>query len=258
MLPHLYPNGILIFGHRGALQVAPENTLASFLEAMEQGAHGVEMDVKLSRDGHVVVMHDRTVERTTGGKGNVWDLTLADLKSLDAGSWFDARFAGERVPTLDEAFEALPAGARLNIELTNYGTIGDGLPAAAARVVARHNAGERVIFSSFHPRTLYDARRACDLPLALLTGVFNPLKLRNDWLAPLVPHALLHPWAAETTPALVARTHRKGRRLNAWFGRDAHETAAELHALLALGVDGVITNAPGLARAMFERGNIER
>ena len=248
VLEEIYRSGVLILGHRGALREAPENTLASFRKAMAQGAHGVELDSKLTRDGHVVVIHDRTVDRTTDGKGRVADLALSDLKRPDAGAWFSSRFSGEGVPTLDEVFETLPPEAILNIELTNYGTIGDGLEARVAEVVRRHQAEDRVILSSFHPLTLWAARRASAFPLALLTGIFNPLRLPNNWLAPFVPHQLLHLHAPLVTSAFVERVHRQDRRLNVWFARDAGESAGDLQSLAALGVDGFITNAPGLAR----------
>src|SRR5919197_4354903 len=92
----------LVVGHRGAMGYAPENTLASFELAVEQGADVVELDVHLSRDGQVVVIHDEQLDRTTDGRGLVGDRTLDELKRLDAGSWFDPRFAGQRIPTLHE------------------------------------------------------------------------------------------------------------------------------------------------------------
>lgn len=254
MIEETYRSGIVVLGHRGALRDAPENTLASFHEAIAQRAHGVEMDVKLSRDGQVVVMHDRTVDRTTDGTGRVADLTLSDLKTLDAGAKFSPRFTGERIPTLDEVIVAVPPPTLLNIELTNYGTIGDGLEGRVAEAVHRHNAGDRVILSSFHPLTIRAARRASSLPLALLTGVFKPLWLPNDWLAPLIPHTFLHPQANQVTPGLVARLHRKGKRLNAWIGSSANETEPEVRSIAALGIDGIITNVPGLARRALASG----
>ncbi|HEY9854311.1 MAG TPA: glycerophosphodiester phosphodiesterase family protein, partial [Stenomitos sp.] len=90
----------LVIGHRGAMAMAPENTLASFREAIAQGADGLECDVHLTRDGQVVVMHDFTLDRTTEGAGAIAAHTLAELRRLEAGSWYDARFAGEPVPTL--------------------------------------------------------------------------------------------------------------------------------------------------------------
>src|ERR1700694_1070503 len=86
------------WGHRGAMSLAPENTLAAFALAREVGADGVEFDVQLSADGEVVIIHDHTLERTTDGRGAVAERTLAELKKLDAGRWFDVRYAGERIP----------------------------------------------------------------------------------------------------------------------------------------------------------------
>src|SRR5512145_3180337 len=101
-LPHPF-----IFAHRGASAHAPENTLAAFQLALAQHADGIELDVKLTADGHVVVIHDPTIERTTGAKGRVKDMSLADLRSLDAGSFFAQTFQREKIPTLEEVFETM-------------------------------------------------------------------------------------------------------------------------------------------------------
>lgn len=108
-----------IVAHRGSRINRPENTLTAFEEAIRVGADGIELDVHLSKDGEVVVIHDETVDRTTNGSGRVRHLTIAELKELDAGSWFDAAFAGEKIPTLLEVLELLErTGFRgsLNIE----------------------------------------------------------------------------------------------------------------------------------------------
>ncbi|HEY8531638.1 MAG TPA: glycerophosphodiester phosphodiesterase family protein, partial [Limnochorda sp.] len=110
----------LILAHRGASAEAPENTLAAFRLALEQGADGFELDIHRTRDGHLVVCHDERVDRTTDGTGFIGSMTLAELKKLDAGRWFDARFAGERIPTLDEVWALVEeaGGIRLlNIEV---------------------------------------------------------------------------------------------------------------------------------------------
>ena len=107
----------LNFAHRGASHEAPANTLAAFLLAVDLGAEGIELDVHLSKDGHVVVIHDFDVAATTDGQGLVCDKTLAELKDLDAGSWFDPVFAGQRIPTLQEVIDAVGGRLLLNIEL---------------------------------------------------------------------------------------------------------------------------------------------
>ncbi|MEQ9072181.1 MAG: glycerophosphodiester phosphodiesterase family protein, partial [Gimesia chilikensis] len=94
----------LIVAHRGLLKVAPENTLANFRACLELRL-GFEFDVQRTRDGHLICLHDTTVNRTTDGTGKVADLTLAEIQKLDAGSWFDSQFTGERVPTIDEVLE---------------------------------------------------------------------------------------------------------------------------------------------------------
>jgi len=96
---------MLVIGHRGASGHAPENTLAAFRKAVALGATFIETDLQLSRDAHFVAIHDPTVNRTTNGKGSVHDLTLAQLRNLDAGSWFGSEFTGERIPTLEEILQ---------------------------------------------------------------------------------------------------------------------------------------------------------
>ncbi|MCA9212215.1 MAG: hypothetical protein KDB27_04045 [Planctomycetales bacterium] len=106
-----------ICAHRGASDTHPENTLAAFHEAVRLGAHMIEFDVALSKDGKLVLTHDTTVDRTTNGKGPISQLTLEELKSLDAGSWKGDRFKGQRIPTLDEALTVMPDNIWLNVHL---------------------------------------------------------------------------------------------------------------------------------------------
>src|SRR5690606_40107102 len=101
--------------HRGARAEGPENTLAAIRLALEKGADGFELDVHRTRDGHLVVCHDETVDRTTDGTGAIGAMTLAELKRLDAGRWFDERFAGERIPTLDEVWALAEEAGGLQI-----------------------------------------------------------------------------------------------------------------------------------------------
>ncbi|MBU0511232.1 MAG: glycerophosphodiester phosphodiesterase, partial [Chloroflexi bacterium] len=109
-----------IFAHRGASAYAPENTLAAFDLAIRQNADAIELDAKLSADGHVVIIHDQTVDRTTDGTGRVSDLQLAALQELDAGCTYDEAFRHERIPTLGEVFDAVGRKILINVELTNY------------------------------------------------------------------------------------------------------------------------------------------
>jgi glycerophosphoryl diester phosphodiesterase len=111
----------LICGHRGSCGSAPENTLASFRRAVDDGADMVELDVRLTKDAELVVLHDRSVNRTTNGRGTLRRLTLDQIQSLDAGSWFSKKFAGEPLPTLRQVVEILPSHISLNIEVKTDG-----------------------------------------------------------------------------------------------------------------------------------------
>jgi len=113
--PDLPKRGIC--AHRGANDTHPENTLAAFQEAIRLGAHMIEFDVRLSKDEELVIMHDKTVDRTTNGSGEVADLTLSELKTLDAGSWKHPKFKGEKIPTLSETLETMPKNIWLNVHL---------------------------------------------------------------------------------------------------------------------------------------------
>ena len=140
----------LVFGHRGAMASAPMNTMAAFELAIAQAADGIELDMQLSRDGYAVVIHDYTVDKTTDGSGNVRDKTLAELKSLDAGSWFRQTFAGERIPTLDEVFDTLGDQLFVNVEIKSTGENSGDIE----NVVARSFWATRCkIESSFPPLT---------------------------------------------------------------------------------------------------------
>ena len=221
----------LIIGHRGASADAPENTLAAFALALEQGADGVELDVQLCADGVPVVMHDDTVDRTCDGAGRVSDLTLAELQLLS--------IAGDHpIPTLDDVFALLGRRALYNVELKALGLSDGGLAAAVARVIAAHNVADRVLISSFSPFTVHAAQRA------MPAGV--PVALLRERRATRLAHAFLraaadHPYYGLVDEALMAWARRRGLRVNVWTLDDP----AEARRLIRLGVQGIITNRPG-------------
>jgi glycerophosphoryl diester phosphodiesterase len=149
----------LISAHRGFSTAAPENTIAALDAAWRSGADVAEIDVQLTRDGYVVLMHNRSVERTTSGAGLVKDLTLAELKTLDAGGWFDRRFRGERVPTLAEALEWSGGRLGLLIELKNYPFREMPLVEKTIEVIERHHAEEFVVPAGFDHVMLAEIHR---------------------------------------------------------------------------------------------------
>ena len=241
----------LNIAHQGASADAPGNTLAAFRLALEMGADGFELDIMLSTDGYLVVIHDDTVDRTTDGRGPVRQKTLAELKALDAGVRFGARFAGERIPTLQEVFD-LVAGNRafVNVELKADSLKSDGLEEKLVALIRRYDLGERLLISSFNPFALWRVRRLTpDLPLALLYAENMPVHLRNRWFAFLSRPEALNPGLRMATQEHVRWAKSKGYRLYVW----TVDEEPEMRRLIALGVDGIMTNKPDLLRQVLAR-----
>lgn len=234
----------VIFAHRGASAHAPENTLAAFELALAQNADAIELDVKLSADGHVVVIHDVTVDRTTDSHGRVRDLSLAQLKSLDAGSSFSEKYHGERIPTLEEVFEAVGRRTFINVELTNYNTPRDQLVETVCILVKKLGLQNHVIFSSFFASNLTKARAYLpEVPRGLL-AFGGPLGAwaRSFGFA-FGKYQALHPFLKDVTPQQVQRVHRLDRRVHVW----TVNAAEDMRRLFHWGVDGIFTDDPQLA-----------
>jgi len=241
----------LNFAHRGASYEAPANTLAAFLLAVELGADGIELDVHLSKDGHVVVIHDFDVSATTDGQGLVCDKTLAELKELDAGSWFDPVFAGQRIPTLQEVIDAVGQRLLLNIELKASGWSDRGLTAEVVKIVEQNGLVDRVILSSFNPLTVWRAKwRNPHIATGLLYAQDMPLFRRKAWSRWLVRPAALHPHHAMVDAHYVWWANRQGYRVNAWTVDDL----GDMLRLMRQGVDIIITNRPDLLRGVMQAG----
>ncbi len=238
----------LIVGHRGASAAAPQNTLAAFRKAVDLGADGVELDVQLSADHVLVVIHSFTVDETTDGTGGVADKTLAQLKELDAGCKFGPQFAGERIPTLPEVLETLGGRLLANIELKVFDPRDNRLSAPVVETVRKHAMEGRVIFSSFNPVVLRSIKRlAPDIPAGLLVAPHLAFYLRRAWLAPLVPHEARHPHFTMLTETTMRWYRARGLRVNTWIVDDP----AEMRRLIDLGVDGIITNKPDVLRQVM-------
>src|SRR5215211_6371313 len=233
-----------IFAHRGASAHAPENTLAAFDLALAQGADGIELDAKLSADGQVVVIHDATLHRTTERQGRVKDLSLAELRSLDAGSFFGEQYRGEKVPTLEEVFEAVGKRMFVNVELTNYNTPGDYLVESVCMLVKKCGLQKQVLFSSFFASNLSKARGLLpEVPRGLLA--FNGLLgawARSFGFA-FGRYQALHPNLKDVTPQQVQRVHRLDRRVHVW----TVNAAEDMRQLFHWGVDAIFTDDPQLA-----------
>lgn len=241
---HLQSVPPLIIAHRGYSARCPENSLAAFAAALDAGAAMVELDVTLTRDRHLVVIHDDTVDRTTDGRGTVSAMTLAELGRLDAGSWFAPAFAGQRIPTLDQVLALARGRAQVNIEIKvsafEPGAPTDSVERQVMAAVGRYDMVDAVVISSFESRLLTRlAAMAGAVPrLALLTETpFAPsdLDLCRDLKAWSV-----HPDRSFVTPEMVAAAHRDGFRVLPYTVNDRDLAKA----FLAWGVDGFFTDDP--------------
>ena len=233
----------LNFAHRGASFEAPGNTLAAFLFAIELGADGIEFDVQLSKDGEVVVIHDFALEATTDGQGPVREKTLAELRELDAGSWFDPAFAGQRIPTLQEVIEAVGHRLLLNIELKSASLRDDGLAVEVVRIIEDYHLLDRVVISSFNPLALRRVKQLNPwIPIGLLYAPDNPVFLRRPWFRYLLQLEALHPHYSQVNERYMRWAKGHGYRLHTWTVDDPER----MWELMQQRVDIIITNRPDL------------
>lgn len=237
----------LNIAHRGANELAPENTLEAFRRALEVGADGIELDVRLSADGVPVVIHDATVDATTNGSGRVDRKTLAELRQLDAGAAFESTRGNasnaltERIPTLAEILDALGGRVLINIELKRMGFIDGGLERAVVDQVKRSGAQEHVLLSSFNPFALRQVQTS-DPAVATALIYTRPARV-SLCLARLIiprPTTALHPHHSLVDAEYVRCAHARGTRVHVWTVDDP----ARMRCLLDWGVDGIITNKP--------------
>lgn len=241
---------LTIFAHRGASAYAPENTIAAFELAVRQNADAIELDVKLTADGHVIVIHDQSVGRTTNGEGQVNQMTLKEISVLDAGSHFDPKYHCEHVPSLNDVLESLGKSIFINIELTNYASPFDDLPNKVADQVLKHAVSDHILFSSFNPIALIRIKRLLpSIPIALLClpGV------GGAWARSQIGHILryqaLHPEKRDVTQHLVDRVHNYGCRLNTYTVNQSED----IQRMIYLDVDGIFTDDPILARDILDK-----
>jgi glycerophosphoryl diester phosphodiesterase len=248
------PKRPTIFAHRGSSAYAPENTLAAFKLAIDQYADGIELDVKLSADGYVMVMHDDTVDRTTNGTGVVKSLTLPELKKLEAGSKFSPLFKSEKIPTLAEVFETVGQKTFINVELTNYSSPVDDLPDKVISLVMKYSLETSVMLSSFNMIGLIRARNLLPkIPMGLLTFPgYAQITLRSG-LVRFGPLLALHTAHSDVTPNLIQTAHQAKCRIHAYTVNQPDI----MRQLFTAGVDGIFTDDPLLAhKVLAENLNI--
>src|SRR5688572_14361899 len=226
---------LMVIAHRGASSYAPENTLAAFDLALQMEVRHIELDVDFTSDGHIVVIHDDTVDRTTNGSGPVTSHTLAALQGLDAGSWFGAQFAGERIPTFDEVLARYKGRVHIHTEIKGRSP---SLSPGTADLIRKHGMEGQVTITSFQSVRL-EEMRACapELPRGWLVREVSDALIAQA-------HALgvtqFCPRADAVTPELVGRLHAEGFVVRAW-GVGTEEL---MQRAVQAGADGMTVNFP--------------
>lgn len=228
---------MLVIAHRGASGYAPENTFAAFRRAVAMGAAFIETDLQLSRDARFVAIHDPTVNRTTNGQGSVNEMTLADLRRLDAGSWFGSEFAGERIPTLEEIFEfSKKHDVVFYLEMKPSGAWGG----EHALISAVRDAGEiaRAVVISFDPVILASVRK---IEPTLMTGLLYEGQIPDPIERALeIGARQLAVRGDLVTPRLLRDARQRDLQVVCWtVNHPAH-----MRLLVEAGVDGLISDYP--------------
>ena len=235
-----------VIAHRGYSQNFPENTLAAVQAALTAGVPMIEIDVMFSRDRRLVVIHDASLDRTTNGQGAVNDFTMAELKQLDAGSWFGSKFADERLPEMSEVLDLVNGQAQLNIEIKADAYEPHHPPDAIERqivdLVKQKNMQDSVLISSFEIDILVQIASMEDPPAIALISKTPASKRIVDICSHLKMFSW-HPNQLMVTSRQVKRMHAAGLRVFP-YNVDSFEDYKQM---IDLKVDGVITNDPVLA-----------
>lgn len=239
----------LIIAHRGASTLAPENTMAAFKLAKQLNADGIELDVQLSSDRKLVVIHDRKLDRTTNGRGKVDKLAWSEMKDLDAGSKFGDQFKNEPLPLLEDVFEELGGKLLINVELKNNDTPHDGLAEPVIKLIQKMNLIDSVILSSFNDINLLQAKSLEPrIGRGLLTFPGLPGAPDRRPNGRRLQFTAIHPYFGDVKPRMVTRFHDLGMQVNVW----TVDKDEDLLRMKALGVDMIICNDPKHAREVIE------
>jgi glycerophosphoryl diester phosphodiesterase len=236
-----YP--VMVVAHRGFSGKAPENTLVAFRRAIHAGSDMMEFDVRLSKDGEVVIIHDEELDRTTTGRGRVADYSLRELRKLDAGSVFGKEFAGEKIPLLREALQVAQKRILVNIEIKDGYLGGYTLRDVASKTFqAVEDAGmsDQVIFSSFYPPALETIRE--QNPQARLAFLFHYRWTFPEQVTAGKSFTALNLRRTYLNKGKIAGIHERGMKVNVY----TVNSGEEMERFVRWGVDGIITNHPDL------------
>lgn len=242
---------MLVISHRGASGHAPENTLAAFRRAVALGSTFIETDLQLSRDARFVAIHDDSLGRTTNGQGQVHDQTLAELRRLDAGSWFGSAFAGERIPTLEEILDfSKKHDVVFYLELKPAGSWGG----EHALIGALRESGEipRTVVISFDASIVAGLRK---VEPTLMTGLLYEGQMENPLDRAVEAGARQLVVRGDlVTPALLVEARKRDLQVICWtVNHPAH-----MRALISAGVDGIMSDYPDRLQAALKKEREER
>ncbi len=228
-----------LIAHRGASGHAPENTMAAFRKALEMGAEAVELDVHLSLDGKLVVVHDEDLKRVAGVKIPVGAMTAKELSGMDVGSWFDGRFKSEGVPLLEDVFDLCEGRAEIHVELKKGSKLYPGIEEKTLELIARRKAHKTTLVSSFDHAALKTLRKLDErVRIGYLMGATPALKAFPEMRALKAESLNCSLWQADRLKVGMAR--RRGLKVLVY----TVNTQAQLDKLKRLGVDGVFSNFP--------------
>lgn len=235
-----------VWAHRGASGYYPENTISSFEGAIKQNADGIELDVHLSKDGYLIVCHDETLNRTTNGKGFIKQYDLYELKQLDAGSWYDKKFKGEKIPLLEEVIDLIKGTKmELNIELKAGSIFYPVIEEKVLKMVDKYGIKKQVIISSFDHYSLVKIK---DLDKDIKTGIlymealYKPL----DYVKTTKANAL-HPNYITLTKDIVDEAKAIGIDVNPYtINNEEH-----VRMIKPMNVNAIITNYPDKVKAIL-------
>jgi glycerophosphoryl diester phosphodiesterase len=240
----------LVIAHRGASAYAPENTASAFQLALDLGADALEVDVKLTRDGVAILMHDSSLDRTTNGTGRVSDHLYNDISVLDAGKWHSPEYMGEPIPTLAGFLHQFGEQCLLNLELTNYSTPLDPLPRIVIDLVTKAGLEERVLLSSFSPMNLIHIRRISPaIKLGLLIHRGEPHWLRRLYQK-LLDYDFLHLQESLISSETGRQALKSSKLIHVWT-TNQEERIHQL--MLEPMINGIITDVPDIARKVWLR-----
>lgn len=247
--PLKHPPQPVVIAHRGESSGAPENTVSAFKAACVSGANGIEFDIHLTSDGQPVVFHDATLDRCTDGHGPLAQLSLQQVQALDAGSWFASPFEGERVPTLDEAIESIASPTFMVMHLRDHENATDRCERAVMDAIERHDCRKRTVITH-HTRHGLQRLRDMDPKLRLCWIPYGgePAEEYVDD-SYLLGCRFLQPKIAEITEDLVAYAHEKDMWINAFWADEIED----MERMIALKVDGIITNYPRRLRELLKQ-----